>query len=168
MDRMSGGLVQFWRFGSTPSSRRQLSLADLAQVAERAVEIAHPYLAATDFDIDSEGASPLADVVLARWLESLVRKLQALCGIELAAGHIVATADPAVCRVAIRFEDEGLVRPALKIAHALLAAALDRQPYDFAAAAARAANAGPTASVWDPAPGRSSRPPAAGAFRSAG
>ncbi|HEY1785072.1 MAG TPA: hypothetical protein VGG30_05955, partial [Pirellulales bacterium] len=114
--------------------RRQLSLADLGQVAQHAVELAQPYLAATDFDIDSHAASPLADVVLARWLESLVRKLQALCGIELPAGHIVATADPAIFRVAIRFEDEGLVRPALKIAHALLAAALDRQPYDFATA----------------------------------
>lgn len=114
--------------------RRQLALAELAQAAQRAVELAQPYLTAADFDTDSEAASPLADVVLARWLESLVRKLQALCGIELPAGHIVATADPAVCRVAIRFEDEGLVRPALKIAHALLVAALDRQTYDFAAA----------------------------------
>ena len=129
---MSGVLVQSWRFGSTPGDRRQLAVADLAQVAQRGVELAQPYLAATDFDLDA-AAAPQADVVLARWLESLVRKLQALCGIELAAGHIVATADPAICRVAIRFEDEGLVRPALKIAQALLAAALDRQAYDFAA-----------------------------------
>ena len=106
----------------------------LAEVSGRAVELAQPYLTKADFAIDTEAISPPAELVLARWLEALVRKLQSLCGIELPAGHIVATADPAICRVAIRFEDEGLVRPALKIAHDLLLAALDRQPYDFAAA----------------------------------
>jgi cyanophycin synthetase len=108
---------------------RQMAAADLKQAAQRGVELSAPYLAADDFPIDPHAA---ADVLLARWVEGLTRKLQRLCGIELPAGHIVATAEGAVCRVAVRFEDEGLVRPALKIAHGLLDAALDQTSYDFA------------------------------------
>ncbi len=112
-------------------NRRQLSAADLTQVAQRAVALAAPFLTAEDFPVASHEGSP-AEVVLAHWLEVLVRKLQRLCGIEMPPGHVVATSEPGVCRVAIRFEDEGLVQPALKIAHPLLTAALDGTPYDFA------------------------------------
>ena len=64
-------------------------------MAERAVALAAPYLAADRFRHRPTRAGSPAEVVLARWLEALVRKLQRLCGIELPAGHIVATAEPA-------------------------------------------------------------------------
>ncbi|HTU26277.1 MAG TPA: hypothetical protein VMF30_12805 [Pirellulales bacterium] len=113
------------------TEQRPLAHAELAQTAQHAVALSQPYFTTADFEVEVPATSSAAELTLARWLESSVRKLQGLCGIELPAGHLVATAEAGVCRVAIRFEDEGLIRPALKIAHALLAAALDREAYDF-------------------------------------
>ena len=53
----------------------QLSSDDLAKVAQRALALAAPYLAAEDFDVARQDGSP-AELVLSRWLEALTRKLR--------------------------------------------------------------------------------------------
>jgi cyanophycin synthetase len=116
----------------------------LAAIAERLVQLAQPYVQPNDlrFDLQQPGRPPL---ILANWLEQLTRKLQSLCGIEMRPGRVLESSPAGVCRIAIRFEDEGLARPAFRIAYSLLAAALgqksapdappagDAAEFDFAA-----------------------------------
>ena len=87
--------------------------------------------------------------------------MQSLCGVELPAGQVIASPDGQFCRVGIYFEDEGLVRPALEVAHGLLTAAIDETSYDFASQTACSCSRWPTSCASAPARVPSSMRPAA-------
>ena len=110
------------------SPNRHCTAEELTAVARRFVDLARPYLAADEFRLPAVEAAG-ADFVLAGWLESLTRKLQSLCGVEMPVGRVIQSPDGQICRIGIHFEDEGVVRPALDVAHGLLAAAIGRTSY---------------------------------------
>ena len=113
------------------SAHRELTGEALKAVAGRLVGLAKPYLAEADFQLsDTDARRPT--LALGLWIERIVRELQLLSTIETPIGRVVENQHQPICCVAVHFEDEGLVRPALKIACDLIDAALRQQPYDFA------------------------------------
>ena len=91
---------------------RQATVQQLSAIARRLRDLAQPHLAAEEFRPET-AAGQGADFVLAAWLEQLTRKMQSLSLVEMPAGRVLPTPDGQIHRVAIHFEDEGVVRRAL-------------------------------------------------------
>ena len=121
-------ILEVWLAQGTAGPAAALDPATLAQ---RIARLAAPYVTAAELPPADEAAGAAIGVPPS-WLEYLTRKLQSLAGVELPPGRVVPAPQAGIYRVAIYFEDEGLVRAVLDVVLALVAAAQADQAYDFA------------------------------------